>query len=156
MRTIRIWCDIGLPRGYRLKAGSRLLWMLDRALEGVPARCSEAPRELTNSTKQVCALFVALRVKTRKAHTTYVMFAPRLGILASFRRLIGWYLFVVVVLGCCGRFRLLPRLLMRALLVASCVRQKKLFFLACYVVPSLLRSSLHEFLIHRDSISLLY
>ena len=69
--------------------------------------------------------------KQEKAHTIYVLFAPRLGILASFRRLLGWYLFVVVVLGCCGRFRLLPRLLMRALLVASCVRPQK-------VVPSLL------------------
>ena len=63
--------------------------------------------------------------KQEKAHNMYVLFAPRLGIIASFRRSIGWYLFVVVVLGCCGRFRLLPRLLMRALLVASCVRPQK-------------------------------
>ena len=64
--------------------------------------------------------------KQEKAHTVYVLFAPRLGILASFRRLLVWSLFVVVVvLGWCGRIRLLPRFLMRALLVASCVRPQK-------------------------------
>ena len=66
--------------------------------------------------------------KQEKAHIIYVLFAPRLGILASFRRLLGWYLFGVVVLGCCGRFRLLPRLLMRALLAASCVRPQSCSF----------------------------
>ena len=94
--------------------------------------------------------------KQEKAHTIYVLFAPRLGVVASCRRLFGLYLFVVVVLGCCGRFRLLPRLLMRALLVASIMcAPKKLFFLSCWCVPSILRSSLNELLIHPDSFSLL-
>ena len=157
--------------GSRLSAGSRLLEVLEAGhcretpdanagwcFDSASLLCSDALLDVgglegrtrgTVSTKQVCA------IEKRKS-VYYICSVRPMPWPSCFVSSLGCLLFVVAVLGCYGRLRLLPRSLMRALLVASCVRPKKPFILSCYFAPSILRSSLHELLIHLDSFPLLH
>ena len=115
---IRIWCGSGLPRGYRLKVGSSLLGMIDRALLWMLDRdlVWHWPPQGMNKLDHTGLYIVCCIAYQNKKSAYYLCSVRATPWYSCFISSLGWMVFV-----CCCCVRLLWSLQVASSVVDACL-----------------------------------